>query len=269
MAKGFIIVGPQNQLKEMVFYRGSGNTEGSGDVEVVSTIDLGKLPAGGRVIGAHDFDGNGFADLVLEYDPDGAGPKEPGTFLWRFGASGRSGVTQLGGVAGGYTVPVGVTDLDHDGSFEVVMQNPANLNLKVTEISKNAPYVAGNRTIVAGGKDRFTDAVGIADWNSDGSEDVLLQDPVTKELRYRYLDGFNSNRQSSVLRNWQITPPNGNIFGALNTFYNSNIPFFLVDSPDGIQPRMGYEMDGTENVFQRNITGDDAYRSWPAVAVVN
>jgi hypothetical protein len=269
MAKGIIVVGPQNQLKEMVFYRGSGNTEGSGDVEVVSTIDLGTLPAGGRVIGAHDFDGNGFADLVLEYDPDGAGPKEPGTFLWRFGVSGRSGVTQLGGVAGGYTVPVGVTDLDHDGNFEVVMQNASNLNLKVTEISKSAPYVAGTRTIVAGGKDRFTSVVGIADWNGDGSEDLVLQDPVTKELRYRYLNGFNSNRQSDVLHNWAYTPPNGKVFGALNAFYNDNVPYFLVESPDGVKPRKGYEMLDTANVFETTITGDDAYRSWPAVAVVN
>jgi hypothetical protein len=72
-----------------------------------------------------------------------------------------------------------------------------------------------------------------------------------------------------VLRNWGNNAPNGRIFGALNAYYNDNVPYFLVESPDGVKPRKGYEMLDTANVFETTITGDDAYRSWPAVAVVN
>ena len=269
MAQGIVVVGPQNQIKELVFYRGSGGTEGTGTVDVVSVVDLGILPSGGRVIGAHDFDGNGFTDLVLEYDPDGSGAKPAGTFLWRFGTTGRIGVTQLGGVSGGYTVPVGVSDLNHDGNFEVIMQNPSNLNLKATEISKVAPYAAGTRTIVAGGKDEFTDVVGIADWNGDGNDDLLLQNPNTHELRSRYLLGFNSNRLSAVLHNWVFSAPQGKIFGAFNSYSIGTELIFFVESPDGVQPRAAYHMQDTDNQAQESIRGDDAYRSWPAVAVVN
>ena len=258
-ASGLIVQGPLGELVELKL--------------VVAHVDfsatLGKVPAGGRVLAAQDFDGNGSTDLVLEYDPDGAGPRPRGTFLWRFDGSKRIAVSQLGGIPSAYTYPVGVCDMDHDGNWEYVLADSVRRNIKVYEIMKSAPYSGGDQWVFPGGYENFSNVVGVGDLNADGDFDLLLQDPATKELRYRYRFGIGPSRLApKALLDISPTKVVGeyNIFkGELDEQIYSG---YVHESPDGIQPRMIYTYRYGSLISIGQLRKDDAYRSWPIVAVV-
>ena len=265
-ASGFVVMSTENSIRYLVMHENSGTW-------VTSALDLGTVPSEGRILAANDFDANGSVDLVLEYDPDGAGPRPMGTFLWRFSGETRIGVTQLGGVAGGYTVPVGVSDLDHDGSFEVMMANPSNRSVRAMEVLANAPYAGGIRTILLGGvKDTVSMPVAVGDIDLDGNDDEILQDPVSGAVAIRYMSG-SSSRFVRTVNFFDIAP--GRLAGVINPLHNSGsvkgFSGFIIDSPDGIQPRQYIQLNHNTAAAQDlrlEVTGDEAYRSWPIVAVV-
>ena len=259
---GLVVQGPSGSLELLQFRVRSAST-------IETALSLGTLPTGGRVLTAKDFDGNGSVDLVLEYDPDGAGPRPAGTFLWRFSGETRIDVIQLGGVATGYSVPVGVCDLDGDGNFELMMWNPSNKSVRTVEILKAAPYAGGERTILVGGRDAFSQVIAVGDMDSDGHDDEILQDPTTKNLRIRYLNGTQGLSISATLIDG---PPPARLAGFVS--FQAPSPGrpgglgFILESVDGVEPRHFWFMSNQNLSSVYDVTGDDAYRSWPIVAVV-
>ena len=253
-ASGLVVKSPAGQIEYLQFAdRG---------VFISKSLSLGILPVGGRILAANDFDGNGSVDLVLEYDPDGPGLRPRGTFLWRFDGETRVGVTQLGGVATGYSVPAGSCDLNHDGNWEFMMWNSGNKSVKVTEILKSAPYAGGERTILAEGRDDFAQVVGLADMDEDGNTDEILQDPISKALKFRYLDRASGKSVSIPVD--EI--PDARVAGALNVSF-SGIKGLIIDSPDGVKPRNFWRMD-REYLSGTFEVGRDDFKAWPIVAVV-
>ena len=258
-ASGLIVVGPSGQLSELVMQNGHSFDH---------AVRKGQVPEGGRVIAAQDFDGNGSTDLVLEYDPDGTGSRPRGTFLWRFDGSTRISVTQLGGIPSSYTYSVGVCDIDHDGNWEYMLADNIRGNVKFYEVIKSAPYAGGDRWVFPGGYQNYSDLVGVADINSDGECDLLLQDPATKRLRYRYRFGLGSSRLAS--KPLTILPP-GKVVGeynAIGTFNGVTYSGYICESIDGVRPRALYIYQDQDVSSIDHFYLDEAYRSWPIVAVV-
>ena len=253
-ASGLVVQSPAGQIRFLQF--------ANRGVFINKSLSLGILPVGGRILAANDFDGNSSVDLVLEYDPDGPGLRPRGTFLWRFDGETRAGVTQLGGVATGYSVPAGSCDLDHDGNWEFMMWNPDNKSVKVTEILKSAPYAGGERTILAGGRDDFAQVVGLADMDEDGNTDEILQDPISKALKFRYLDRASGKSVSIAVD--EI--PDGRVAGAINVVF-PGIKGLIIDSPDGVKPRLFWRME-REFVQGMDTIDLDDFVSWPIVAIV-
>ena len=250
-----VVQGPSGQIEDLVMLR----------AHVESAVNLGTLPLGGRVVGARDFDGNGSLDILAQYDPDGAGPRPQGTFLWRFDGASRIGVIQLGGVQSGYTKPVGITDMNGDGNYEYLMWNPDTHSVKSFEVLKSAPYAGGERLILTGGRGSFSKVVGVSDMNADGQDDLVLQDPATKQLRYCYFYGTSPMRVSPVLTVEVPTVPIAGAVEALPPVWH--YASIIVQSPDGIQPREIWVYQDVEQTDAYPLSGDEAYRSWPIVAL--
>jgi len=259
---GFIVVGPQRQIVDIELSPQLGLEN-----KVDRTVGLGTLPSGGRIIAAHDFDHNGSTDLVLEYDPDGTGPRPAGTFLWRFDGSSRLSVSQLGGVASGFSAPFGCADRDKNGSFEYYMAYPERLLVKGIEISATAPYVATFKSITGGPGSTFS-VVGIGDMNQDLEQDLILQNPVTKQVCYRYFHHGRPGHLSPIIRD----TPTSKFLGQLYLFEfregGAADAGFLLDSPDGVAPRQWWYIHAGDLEYSVPIEGADAYNSWSAVAVV-
>jgi hypothetical protein len=240
------------------------------ELEVVGATDLGQLPVGGRIIAARDFDVNGSTDLVLEYDPDGAGPRVKGTFLWDFDGETRTSVKQLGGVSSSYTVPVGTCDMDKDGSYEYAMANPRTGFVKLFEITKLSAYDNSPRQIIAGGRGNFSQVVGIGDVNADHNVDLLLQDPASKRLCYRYFTSEGTSRLSKPLKDVPTQPVSGlydpfieEVGGEFETYSGIVFP-----SSDGISPRIWWYMMDLNHAGNNDFYGDASYRDWTIVAIV-
>jgi len=250
-----VVQGPNREISDIMMTLGAFST----------ATAKGTLPLGGRVVGARDFDGNGSLDILAQYDPDGAGPRPQGTFLWRFDGATRIGVTQLGGVQSGYTEPVGITDMNGDGNYEYLMWNPDTHYVKSFEVLKSAPYAGGERLILNGGRGSYSQVVGVSDMNADGQDDLLLQDPATKQLRYCYFNGTNPMRVSPVVSDEVPTSPIAGAVAALapEWLYSS----IILQSPDGIQPREIWVYQDTALTGRYGLIGDEAYRSWPIVAL--
>ena len=225
----------------------------------------GTIPIGGRVIGARDFDGNESLDILAQYDPDGAGPRPQGTFLWRFDGATRIGVTQLGGVQSGYIEPVGITDMNGDGNYEYLMWNPNSHYVKSFEVRKSAPYAGGERLILTGGRSSFTQVIGVSDMDGDGQDDLVLQDPATKKMRYCYFNGTTPIRVSPIFLD---DLPNAPFAGFVAALY-PEWPYssIIAQSPDGILPRQLWQLQDNVLNGTYDLSGDEAYRSWPIVAL--
>ena len=250
-----VVQGPNGEIIDLLMDPGS----------VSNITRKGTLPLGGRVVGARDFDGNGSLDILAQYDPDGAGPRPRGTFLWRFDGASRIGVTQLGGVQSGYTEPVGITDMNGDGNYEYLMWNPDTHSVKSFEVLKSAPYAGGERLILTGGRGSFTKVIGVSDMDGDGQDDLVLQDPSTKQIRYCYFIGINPIRVSPVyLDDVSTTPIAGFVAALYPDWPYSSI---IVQSPDGIRPRELWQNQNLARNGVYDLSGDEAYRSWPIVAL--
>jgi hypothetical protein len=256
VAFSFVVQGPSGEIKEL-------RSVGS-DTKITS---LGQLPANGQVIAARDFDGNGSTDLVLRYDPDGAGRRPEGVYLWRFNGAHRIGVTQIGGVPSSYTVPVGVCDLDKNGNSEFLLYNPINHAVKAFEILKNAPFAGGQRTVVAGGQTtHFALVIGAGDADQDGNDDLVLQDETSKELKIRYLMGPNTSSFGNAMG---LDAPAGRAVGVGYVGAPSNRDLSVIyESPDGVAPRQRARIRNDQVIGQSELTFDGIYRSWPIVAIV-
>ena len=255
-ATSLIVVSSAGEIRELVL---------SGFI-ASDTVFRGTVPSGGRIIAAADFDANGTADLILQYDPDGPGNRPMGTFLWRFDGPSRISVTQLGGVPSSYTEPVGIMDVDKDGNYEYLMYNPANHAVKAFEVLRSSPYAGGERTVIAGGLGlSFQRVVAVGDTNGDGNDDLLLQDSSTLNLKWRHLAGVST----LSLGNPMVTNPvPGMPVGVGHLGHpRTERPSVIFNSPDGVAPREVWTVTGDNVIDYGEIRFDEAYRSWPIVAV--
>ncbi|MEZ0326120.1 MAG: hypothetical protein ACAH95_09450 [Fimbriimonas sp.] len=235
-----------------------------------NVTNLASLPSGMQVLGTGDFDQNGTSDVIIRGDADGAGPTPVRTFLWLYLGSKRLRIVRLPNTASSYTIPVCMSDLDFDGSQELLVGNPSTSRVRAYEIPI-ADLTVGS-TIVGAYSDQYTlpyhasysHTVGVGDFNGDGWQDLVLQNPSTGALRYRLLEGTTTLGYSKVITN---DVPAAKFLGVAQLF-NPRLGL-LVDSPDGTGPRTFWDMNGTARLGVVDLLGDEAYRSWSVVGIGN
>jgi hypothetical protein len=252
------VVGPAGQIKELGFSA----------TLFWGEVDRGIVPSGGRIIAAGDFDSNGVYDLVLQYDPDGAGPKAPGTFLWLYAGGVQTQTIRLGGIPAAYTRPIGTCDMDGDGNLEYAMANPLNGKVQIVEISHLAPNLAGERRVVAVAPKGYK-VVGVNHMRGILYLDFLAQDTKTHTVKVVYTNGIAATGLSLAIPYPATTE--GSVVGVVN------VPGFgrsamIEDSPDGITPRMWIQFQ--DPLHNGNWACDtfiplttDPYISWKLVAI--
>ena len=144
------------------------------------------------------------------------------------------------------------------------MSYPGRLLVKGIEISAAAPNSATVKPITGG---PFSAVVGIGDVNADQEQDLILQNPATKQICHRYFRRDLPGHLSFVLR----TIPTARIVGQIYLYEfrgTSSEVGLLLDSSAGISSRQWWYLHAGDFGFSVPIEGADAYNSWDAVAVV-
>lgn len=246
-----------SQLKKLNFY----------DYDMRSTETLDNVPAGSNVIATGDFDKNGTYDVIVRGDADGSGPQPVKTYLWLYLGTSRIKVLRLQNPLLDFTEPLGSHDFDHDGNPEFALFNPTTNRAKLFELSAG-DIATGSGTLAYTEKislpynSTFTKIIGIADFDYDGLDDLLLRNPVTGAIKYRYMNGL-ATKYYSTNRKVPLTTQ----FIGLSHFF-TDIDGYVTESQDGVAPRTFWLMGGgggTTKIAEYDYKGDEAYRSWKVV----
>jgi hypothetical protein len=253
MAGTVVLVGPTGEIRKNTFISGFALSEAG---------SLGFLPTGGRIVSARDFDGNGSLDLVLQYDPDGSGPLPKKCFLWLFDGNVRTAEVELGDAPTDFINPAGNGDLDGDGQGQYVLQNPATGAIRAYEVTAAAPFRISETFTLRPGVTTYTRVVGVGDMDRDGDDDIVLQDPATGKLRYRYMNRLAPQKAGSPLG----ATPNAPVLGVCDARTDGEI--IMIDTPGGTVRRKVWFM---RNGHRESISAmwDPIYQKWSIVAVAD
>jgi hypothetical protein len=145
-----------------------------------------------NIVGVGDFNSDGAADVVWQDPVSGA------VQVWYLGGAG--GVTLISAADITTNNPwkvVSVADFNRDGHPDLLWQDPVSGWAQIW-------YLGGPQGTTLLGAADLTKSnpwriVGTGDFNSDGSPDVLWQDPVSGTVQIWYLGGDTPGSQGSVL----------------------------------------------------------------------
>jgi hypothetical protein len=144
-------------------------------------------PTGWVLVGAADFDGNGVPDLVWEYMPTGQ------VSVNYYGGPG--GATYLGwnwlneAGAPGWTV-VAVADMNNDGVPDLIWQNNTTNQVTVNYYGGTGGAVyQGWNWLNSGGEPAGWRVVGAADFDGNGTPDLVWQYAPTRQVSVNYYGG--------------------------------------------------------------------------------
>jgi hypothetical protein len=166
--------------------------------------------AGWKVVGAADFNGDGTPDLIWQNDTTRQ------VTVWYMG--GALGNTFLGwnylsstGVAG-WTV-VGSADFNGDGHPDLVWQNDTTGQVTVWYMggAQGATFLGWNY-LSSAGVAGWT-VVGAADFNGDGTPDLIWQNDTTRQVTVWYMGGSQGNAflgwnyLSGTVAGWTLVAP--------------------------------------------------------------
>ena len=141
---------------------------------------------GWRVAAMGDFDGNGTPDLVLQQDTT-----RQALVLYMGGASGNTvlryqSLSQVG--IAGWTI-VGAADLDKNGKLDILREEDTTRRLAVVYMGgADGNEMQGSGFVLPTGLAGWH-AVGAADFDRNGTPDVVLQRDQTREVIVLYLGG--------------------------------------------------------------------------------
>ncbi|MEO6875121.1 MAG: FG-GAP-like repeat-containing protein [Opitutaceae bacterium] len=160
---------------------------GPNNAYVLQGIGLGSLDPAWHIVGTADFNGDGKPDILLENTSTGQ------RVLWLMGGPNNAYVTQ--GLDLGVLDPtwhiVGTADFNGDGKPDILLENTSSGErvLWLMGGPNNAYVLQG---IGLGSIDPAWHIAGIADFNGDGSPDILLENTSTGQ-RVLWLMGGPNN----------------------------------------------------------------------------
>ena len=232
-----------------------------------SSERIASLPAGMDVIGCGDFDQNGSPDLVVRGDSDGAGPLGIRTLLWLYEGRQKVRVVRLPNIAATYTESLNSADLDRDGNLELIVWSPSTQRARAFEIPRDELALS---TVISSYQSAttlpyhatYSTILGLGDFNADGWTDLVVQDPTTGTLKYRYMVGTTVTSISAPL----TANGGSSSFLGVGRLFDGRLGL-LVDTPDGVLPRTFWDMDGTSRLLVADLLSDQTYRSWTVFAV--
>jgi len=194
-------------------------------------------PSGWVLVGAADFDGNGVPDLVWEYMPTGQ------VTVNYYGGPG--GATYLGwnwlNEAGnpGWTV-VAVADMDGNGVPDLIWQNNTT-----NQVTVNYYGGAGGATLTgwdwlnAGGEPAGWRVVAAADFDGNGTPDLVWQNASTRQVTVNYYGGTGG----ATYQGWSwlnsAGDPGWTVVGA-NDFNGDGVPDLVWQNDTTAQVTVNY-----------------------------
>lgn len=137
----------------------------------VSLVELGTLSAGEQVVGAGDFDGDGYGDVLID---------RQGAIVARLTRpAGAVEVVNLGSSAG--AAFAGTADFDANGSHDIAWRTPEALVLWLMEGGRASASV--ELDLLAS----VFDVIGIGDFDGNGAAEVATRNPFGQVFLFRPL----------------------------------------------------------------------------------
>ena len=160
---------------------------GPNNAYVIQGLDLGSLDPAWHIVGTADFNGDGKPDILLENVSSGQ------RVLWLMGGPNNAYVTQgldLGSLDPSWHI-VGTADFNGDGKPDILLENSSSGQrvLWLMGGPNNAYVIQG---LDLGLLDPAWHIVALADFNHDGSPDILLEN-VASGQRVLWLMGGPNN----------------------------------------------------------------------------
>jgi hypothetical protein len=183
------IVTRNDSSAALTLYPGSGRRA----TRAFTPVGIGVGWSGYTVFGAADWDRDGHADVVVRNDTSNELMLYPGEGVRRMS---QVQPTQIGVGWGGFT-PFGMADWDGDGKQDIVTRNDTSGDLMLYP-GENSRSMSQTQPSKIGEDLKGYTFFGMADWDSDGHQDLIARDDATHEL-WLY-PGESSRGTSSAAR---------------------------------------------------------------------
>ena len=214
---------------------------GPNNAYVMLGLDLGFLDTAWHIVGTADFDGDGQPDILLENVTTGS------RRLWIMGGPNSQSVTQV--IDLGILDPVwhitGTADFNGDGKPDILLENSSTgqrvLWLMGGPASQNVAL-----SLNLGFLDPVWHMVAMADFNRDGSPDILLENAATGQ-RVLWLMGGPNNAYVTLGLDLGFLDPIWHIVGTGDFNGDGNPDIILENSGSG--ERVLWLMYGPNNAY--------------------
>jgi hypothetical protein len=237
-------------------------TQGATDIGWNWLNEAGE-PGGWVLVGAADFDGNGVPDLVWEYMPTGQVTVNyyggPGGATYQ----GWNWLNETG--APGWTV-VAVADMNNDGVPDLIWQNNSTNQVTVNYYggAGGAVYQGWNWLNV-GGEPAGWRVVGAADFDGNGTPDLVWQYAPTRQVSVNYYGGAGGATYQGW--NWlnEAGVPGWTVVGA-SDFNGDGVPDLVWQNDATAQVTVNYYGGtGGATYIGWNWLASSGFPGWTAV----
>jgi hypothetical protein len=219
---------------------------------VIGTVNLTTLNNLWRIVGTGDFDGDGHPDIVWQDPQTGVSQ------VWFLGGANGNVVTGAATLSGPNAWRIrAVTDFDGDGRPDCIWQDPSSGFAQIWFLGgAHGTDVMGAVNLTATNTWRI---VGAADFDKNGTVDVLWQDPITGATQVWYLGGPQHNQITNAVT---LTGANAWRVAALADYNGDGYPDTIWQDPNTGASQIFYlgGVTGTTVQSTATLSGPNAWR---------
>jgi len=185
-----------------------------------------------RIVAAADFDGDGHPDRLWQ-DPVNAGAQ-----VWYMAGTNGTTYQAAGSIPNSNGNPWRIkaaADFNRDGYADLVWQDPAAGSVQTWYLGGGrTPTVLSAATVSGGTSWRIVTA---ADFNQDGTPDLVWQLPTTGAVQIWFMGGSNG---ATTLETTQVTAGNSWCVVAAADFNRDGVPDLVWQQPNGATVQYWY-----------------------------